>query len=192
MGSINLKSINLKIKKSKAFQREIISLAQDVFEDLKREAVKNFLEHPITMELNAGENAQNISNTLGGRGNLFSFIGFENGADPIAPVEALFKRLLSIKLRKINATSRNIRASFTVTHPEIKDFDNAARMPWSSKSWVRGVEDGISGFNYYLFKRAEASRSGTAIQVDGKIRSASFKRMGYITEVINNFRKNFK
>ena len=46
------------------------------FERIKRETINEFLRHPVTKEIEAGPTAQNISGTLDGYGNLFSYIGF--------------------------------------------------------------------------------------------------------------------
>jgi hypothetical protein len=64
-------------------------------------------------------------------------------------------------------------------------------MPWESgKNWVQSIESGISGFNYYLAKAAEASRSGSAIQIDGKVRArTSSAGIKYMSQILNNFRK---
>ena len=43
---------------------------------LKGVAMKEFDRHPITRELQQGPSSTNLSGTLGGTGNLFSFIGF--------------------------------------------------------------------------------------------------------------------
>jgi hypothetical protein len=39
----------------------------------------------------AGPEATNISGTLGGVSNLFAFIGFDQGEQPIAPILALLE-----------------------------------------------------------------------------------------------------
>jgi len=51
--------------------------------------ISEFLNHPITVEIKTGPYAENISGTLNGYGNLFSFIGFSDGDDPINPIEGL-------------------------------------------------------------------------------------------------------
>ena len=43
---------------------------------IQREMISEFENHPITRELEMGPGGQNISGTLGGKGNLFTFIGF--------------------------------------------------------------------------------------------------------------------
>ena len=63
-------------------------------------------------------------------------------------------------------------------------------MPWDSGSWVRGIETGVSGFSYYMSKASLASRSGKAIQIDGKLRSInSIKGVPYMTDILRKFMK---
>ena len=44
-------------------------------EKSKQEMESDFANHPVTKELDNGPSSSNVSNTLGGYGNLFSFIG---------------------------------------------------------------------------------------------------------------------
>lgn len=192
MGSVNLKSIRRKIKNLKAFEALAIETAEEKIDELRREAIRNFLDHPITIELDNGATGNNTSQSLGGIGNLFSFIGFESNAKPTKPVEVLLGKLIYLKRLGAKTSHSGIRFDFRVNYPELADFDAVAKMPWSGESWVRGIEDGISGFGYYLLKRSNESRSGTAIQSDHRIRSASFKRTSYITEIIKEFKLGVK
>ena len=56
------------------------------FRKLKQRMISDFLNDPITMEIMAGPNSPNISGSLDGVSNLFAFIGFEQGDDPISPI----------------------------------------------------------------------------------------------------------
>ena len=53
-----------------------------IVERAQREMVEEFVQHPVTQEINAGPTAGNISGTLGGVGNLFAFLGFEKNSNP--------------------------------------------------------------------------------------------------------------
>ena len=55
------------------------------FEKIKNQFLAEFSRHPITMELRGGANSSNISGTLGGYGNLYSFLGFDE-RDPTAKI----------------------------------------------------------------------------------------------------------
>ena len=54
--------------------------------------LKNFEGHPVTQEIAGGPNATNISGTLGGIGNLLSYIGFQSGDKPLDVVRTLLQK----------------------------------------------------------------------------------------------------
>src|SRR4051812_7772070 len=84
---INESSIQAKvieaIGKSKTAKSIANKKAYDLFYRSKNMMLRDFDEHEITQEIKAGPDALNISNTLGGYGNLFSYIGFELLRTPI-------------------------------------------------------------------------------------------------------------
>ena len=61
------------------------------FKRIKNEMIKEFLQLPVTQELLQGPDGLNISGTLGGVTNLFAFIGFDKGDQPIAPILQLLE-----------------------------------------------------------------------------------------------------
>ena len=61
-----------------SFEAKVLSS----FEKVKSEMIEEFLDHKVTQEIIAGPTADNISGTLGGYGNLFSYIGFNEGDEP--------------------------------------------------------------------------------------------------------------
>ena len=89
MSRLNKNAIKKELEKSlKNFEKEARIEAEKAFEKGKREMLQEFNEHPITREIRDGPDANNVSNTLGGYGNLFSYIGFDaNGGDPTKIVE---------------------------------------------------------------------------------------------------------
>ena len=77
------------ISKNRKIKKEVEAVAQKKFDSSMEEMIREFNEHPITMELAAGPEAENISGTLSGYGNLFSFIGFHEEEDPVELVRQL-------------------------------------------------------------------------------------------------------
>ena len=70
----------------KALEKEAKIIANQILEEKKKEYISEILNHPISRELNDGPSASNISNTLDGKGNLYSFIGFDAGDQPVQDV----------------------------------------------------------------------------------------------------------
>jgi len=155
------------------------------FLEVKSAMIKEFLSHPVTMEIMAGPSSSNISGTLGGVTNLFAFIGFDSSDKPIDPILQILENM------NYNYSGEaKIGVKYYVNIPEAADIFKATPMPWASgRSWAKGIETGISGLGYLL--RRESGRSGKAIQTKNKVRSGRFQNTSYISALINKYKKQF-
>tara|TARA_Y100000114_G_scaffold142671_1_gene149463 strand:- start:931 stop:1518 length:588 start_codon:yes stop_codon:yes gene_type:complete len=176
---------------SKIVRVEVQKQFKKSFEIIKNRMITEFLQHPVTVELKGGIRAKNISGTLsGGSGNLFSFIGFDAGEDPIDPIENI--------LRRTNVTFSGLRSKsveFTIDIPTPAEIFAVTPMPWASgRSWAKGIETGISGLGYYLRKESDLSRSGLGIQTSAKVRKTNsrFKNTKYISNILKKYKKEFE
>lgn len=159
------------------------------FERLKGDMIKDFLNHPVSKELQNGPTSTNISGTLGGYGNLFSFIGFPKYERPISPIVELLKQT------NFNC-SRMIRGviHINVEIPSAEQIFRVTPLPWAPGiSWAQRIEIGLSGLGMYLSKSMDTdkSRSGTAIQSDNLIRKGKFKNTSYISSFLKKWQKEF-
>ncbi|MAE55536.1 MAG: hypothetical protein CMK23_06035 [Porticoccaceae bacterium] len=157
------------------------------FEKLKQEMIKNFLNHPITKEILDGPNGTNSSGTLGGYGNLFTFIGFNKSDRPIDPIIELLSQT------NFNC-SRMVRGviNITVEIPSRDQIFRATPLPWAPGiSWAQRIEIGMSGLGMYMNKNSSTSRSGAGIQTQSKIRGGRFTNTQYITAFLNRWAKQF-
>lgn len=155
------------------------------FEQIKKEMLMEFLQHPITQEIQSGPTASNISGTLS-HGNLFSFIGFEAGSDPISPIIQVMEET------SISFYSRR-RGEFLakIIMPSPVSIFSVTPMPWANgRSWAKGIESGISGLGFYINKQ-DTGRSEGGIQLKGKVRAGSFKNTKYISDLISKYKKKF-
>ena len=152
--------------------------------------MSQILEHPISEEIAAGQEAENISNTLNGEGNLYTFIGFDAGDKPIDNLIGIVEKNTIIK----QVSSKNGIFSFQVYTPSLDELKGYTPMPFEGgNSWLRGIEKGISGFSNYLYGLLfPTSRSGKAIQSKNKIRRASYKPTKYFSVLYKNFIESFK
>jgi hypothetical protein len=163
------------------------------FEKIKQKLIIEFLNHPVTKEINAGPYASNTSATLSNitNGNLFSFIGFELGTNPTQEILDEFEKI-EIKLLK-NYNSLFVSVKF----PTAEDIWAVTPMPWQEgRSWAKGIESGISGLNYYFYSKDlndDDSRSGTAVQFKNKpIRSyARYVPTQYISTILKKYKTIF-
>ena len=178
------------LQADKQYQNEIKRIIDQEFNKIKNEFIDEFMNHPITQEIQGGISATNSSNTLGGITNLYSFIGFDEGTDPIRPIEELLKK----SNYRILFNNRSVEATVIFDIPTAAQIFEITPMPWATgRSWARGIETGISGLGYYL-KKTKNSRSGLGVQsANQQIRSGvMFKNSKYISDLINRFNKELK
>lgn len=189
MAKFNYKEIARTIASSPQAAKRVDTMYRNRFNTEKQEFLKAFDAHPVTQEIKSGPgtDVSNISNTLHGKGNLASFIGFEDTDNPTDDVRnVLENNLVIIKSAKAEPVGTKVRYRFSLRIPE-DEIKEASKMPWESGvSWVYGIERGISGFGNYLrglFQSPDPSRSGRAIQAKHDVREGSFKTRPYLSEL---------
>lgn len=157
------------------------------FLNIKKQLILEFLNHPVTQELLAGPAADNSSGTLGGISNLFAFIGFDEGDDPIAPITRILESI------EVSFGGEILMGNkFNINMPTAQDIFDVTPLPWANgRSWAQGIEKGISGLGYLLRAKLPQSRSGEAIQSSVKVRSGGFKNTQYISALILKYSKRF-
>ena len=169
----------------KGMEREV----KKKFNTIKQEMIKEFLGNPVTQEILGGPDTSNISGTLNGVSNLFAFIGFDSGEQPVAPILALFEKMTIKFEREIKRPKIGNR--FKVDLPTADDIFAITPMPWATgRSWAQGIERGISGLGYLL--RKNKGRSGSAIQSRVKVRAGKFQNTSYISALISKYKKKFE
>lgn len=170
-----------------SFEAKVLSS----FEKVKSEMINEFLDHKVTQEIKAGPTAENISGTLGGYGNLFSYIGFNEGDEPIEPILDLLRKT-TIQFSRIVDGG----AVWNIFMPDKQDVWEVTPLPWAEgRSWAKGIETGISGLGEYLYTEdgdLPTSRSSTGLELKSKIRRKSrFKNVKYITDLLKKYEKRF-
>ena len=151
--------------------------------------IAEFLGHPVTQEIKSGPSGTNISGTLNGVTNLFAFIGFDSGDEPIMPILSLLE---ATEIRYIAPiTQGGIGNNFQVSIPTAEDIFAITPLPWAfGRSWAQGIERGISGLGYLL--RKNKGRSGAAIQSRVKVRGGRFSNTPYISALIKKYTQRFE
>jgi hypothetical protein len=189
-GSIDLAQFRLDILSSGEIAVMAEVEAQKVLNEQKETLIREFNEHPVTKEIESGPDAANSSGTLGGKGNLFSFIGFDDTDTPTQPV----KKLLSeIELGSLKRNSGKNVFEFNVKIPSNEEFESATKMPWESgRSWLFDVERAISGLGNYLYGKFKNSRSGTGVETSESITSKTFMPVSYFATMLDKFIQNLK
>lgn len=193
MAKINKQALITKMNKEVGpiVAKEALRRVRRSVESAHQKMIQEFENHPITKEISSGPEGYNQSGTLGGYGNLFSYIGFEEGMDPIQPIRRLLSKTLNIK--SIPSNHKSMMMKFLVELPSKEEIFQASPMPWASgRSWAEGIERGISGFGQYLNTQSFSSRSGEGVQTKNKVRSGGFNNTKYLSAILNNLRKHIQ
>ena len=176
------------LRSSREYTTYVKTTIQREFNTIKNKLILNFENHPITREIDGGADASNTSGTLGGVGNLFSYIGFESNERPTRPIKNLLKSeilLTSVVIKKDGTFFTNI------LYPTPEDIFSITPLPWAEgRSWAEGIERGLSGFGQYLNVDSSNSRSGSGIQAKNNVRPGKFQNTKYITSLIRDFEKD--
>jgi hypothetical protein len=193
---LNMNRIMTKVRKKfmgRRYRDQALKKAERHFKKTHAKLIEEFEKHPVTQELKQGPFGGNPSRTLGGYGNLYSFIGF-HGEDPTAIVSAVLKSDTKIDRRTGAAKKKGknmMEYNFKVTLPNMGTLESMTPMPWENgRSWLRGIERGISGFGFYMNKMG--GRSGGGFQSYNQVRAGGFRNVKYLTEIFSNFKKNLK
>lgn len=162
-------------------KKKLKNTIQRKFDMIKSEMIDEFNSHPVTVELDNGENSENISGTLS-RGNLFSFIGFSQGSKP---TEIIRQYLMKSTFKFSRSNMSDFKISFSI--PSKEELFDATPLPWATgRSWLKGIEHGMSGLGRYIYGEFDNSRSGAGIQSNYKVFSGKFKNIPYISRILND------
>ena len=196
MAVVNISYFKTEVKKQKqAFKGLAYGAALSKFQGAHTELKDSFEKHPVTKELERGEDA---GEGVLDYGNLYSFIGFDNGTEPIVPLRKMLRGVSLSSTATTQEVGDRLIFSFPVTGlPTKEELDNEAKMPdWDSgRSWIDAVERGIEGLSHYFFKRFSSfkqRRSGPAYQVKNIIRSGTFSGISYLSDLIANFKERIR
>lgn len=157
--------------------------------DAQKQMVEEFEDHPVSQEIWAGNDASNTSGLLGGYGNLFSFIGFDAGDDPISPISFILRRTIPFSVKNLNGKGAFL---ISMNTPSQEEIYTEAQVAWmGGRSWLDGIERGIAGLNKYLYDEAglDKSRSDTGIQSRNELRGVTQGRTKYVSQILSDFRK---
>ena len=177
------------VVRESSFKKEVENIIRKEFEGIHKQFLTNFDSHPVTQEIKGGAFSANISKTLGGVGNLFTYIGFASGSDPIKKLREL------LDTYEIQYHRRKTHIYTKIEVPTKEQVFAVTPMPWATgRSWARGIERGISGLGRYLVKsnKIRGSKSGHAIQIKGRVRGGRFSNRSYISSLLNDYYKNIK
>jgi hypothetical protein len=198
MAKFNYLEIHRSIARSKQGERRVRTVWENRVNEQLPSLLEDFDNHPVTKEIQAGPSPQNksISGALE-EGNLFSFLGFDFGDNPTAPVREVIQNevRLATGVRK-EPTASKTRFRFSLRIPTQK-LNEVSKLRWESgKSWINAVQNGIGGFSNYLWKKFIGPRSHSfyGIQAKHSVRGGddSSKPVPYLKQLFANFVERLK
>lgn len=166
-------------------------------DEARDRAIEKINDHEITQEILGQQESENFSGTLGGKGNLWGFIGFHFNSKPISKLLDVFRKSIKMKSKtptvSINGTRINFK--FRVYVPSLKQIYEATPMPWaeSGRSWVEGISEGIGGLSHFLYHRKfKGSRSLAGIQSKNTVREEDFSPEEYIKPILEELKEELR
>ena len=203
MGKFNNEIISLEIKRaiknSPGIQKFFANAANAKLLSFKKGLIEEFYKNNVSQEILEGANAENISNTLGGEGNLFSFIGFyASEPNPIEQVIDFLQENISLsKEANFKSQGKTTTIEYAVIVPTEEDFEEKFPFPdnYEPGSWLFGISDGISGLGEYIYNsriNSDKSRSGPGLQMQHQVREEEFKPDPYFRKMWKKFLRNLK
>lgn len=197
---VNLNKLRVEFDKKLFNTNQFKGLAQGIAQRRVNVAqgsmVNAFEEHAVTREMEGGADYAGPSVVKYFRSdvkaNLYSFVGFPKGTNPVELLRKLLKFPIQVKLQtRIQGTYY-----FAVLSPSSEDIEKATPLPddyYSGDfSWARAVEEGDGaslGIGQFLAIRVSASRSGGGIQVeDMSPQDSEIEATPYISAILEAFR----
>jgi len=176
------------IYNSPEWKKRVRRTVNEKMKKIQADLLESFHSHPVTKELKMGSLGTNISGTLGGvDGNLFGFIGFDLGFDPIKDL------ILILSERKVMFVDTQKGTSVKIFVPSKKEIFDQTPLPWASgRSWAKSIELGLSGLGRYLKSHTPASRSKVGIQTKGKLRTGKFRNVSYLSPMLKKYYKRIE
>ena len=94
-----------------------------------------------------------------------------------------------IRKSYVRPEKNGVLIKFNAFSPKKSDFEDSTPIPWAAgRSWLSGIERGISGLGYFI-SRGGIGRSEGGEQADNKIRQASFSNTSYFSKMYSDFFK---
>tara|TARA_B100000676_G_scaffold192830_1_gene189516 strand:- start:43 stop:624 length:582 start_codon:yes stop_codon:yes gene_type:complete len=179
------KELQAQILKDRNVQRAMDAEMEKHFLKEKKAMLAEFDAHPVTQGLRSHSSAGLVP-----RGTLFGFLGFAEGDRPTEELRQFLNKFITFKFSS-NSKKRAERV-YAVKIPTKDEIYDATPLPWADgRSWVKGIEHGISGMGKYMDIKSPQSRSGEGIQSKNDT-GGRFRNTSYISSILNNFKKKLQ
>ena len=184
------------------FQRRIDAKVQ---KSLTGQKAKNFMMRKAKNKLSIAKSmldddidSDPVSQKIEGDPKTIGYFGFEEGELPVENLKRAMSNRIgmtsksTVRTRK-GKSSRGATYKFKVKFPSSKDIysEYILSLPWISKTWVEGVERGLSGVEKFAYKPGKG-RSEFGFQLKGNVKDpiTPIQDDGYIARIRKYFSEN--
>lgn len=202
MASLNISQFisEISIQSKKQLEGLAKGAAQSKFTAARADLIEDFETHEVSKEIKEGPNAD--KSQFISKGGLFSALGFYAGSDPVGNVSEILRTniILDKSPVKTEVFPRKLefRYTFKVETPTLAEIKAAAPLDWTSRSWIKEIEEGISNLTLYIFSRKLSkkanSRSGTGLQIKNKTTESAVYHppTSYLTQMLKKFKERIR
>lgn len=157
-------------------------IAQEFFEQRKKDIINQIKDHPVSQELRSHIAPSPI---LGGgvQASLYGFLGFVAGTKPIDTVLKIVESKMSYTVKK-KLFGRGLKID--ISFPTNQDFRVPELiLPWEGGgNFIESLEKGVSGLQYYIKYTRPQARSREGIQAKKPVRTKSLGPIPYLTPIL--------
>lgn len=184
------------------------ALKEEYFDPAVKAMQEQFDNHEVTKEIEGGTGALDYSGALERNSdipfdtkkkdrnmiaNLWGFIGFHKGTNPISTLRAFFdpNNDNGPKMVYRGRDKDSLTFRFEVSQPNWDAIQKATPLPWADGniSWAKRIEQGLPGLGHFLNAKRAASESGGGIQVGPQLRGGGFRPTSYLSAIFSTFLK---
>jgi hypothetical protein len=147
--------------------------------------------------LDADVDADPVSRKIEGDPKTIGYFGFEEGELPVEQLKVILDERIKLnqRPRKIGSNQFAVKREYKIKFPSSREIysESALNLPWISKTWVEGVEQGLSGVERFAFKPGKG-RSEFGIQLKGAVKNqiTPLQDSDYIARLAKKFSENLK
>ena len=177
------KALGAQVLNDKKLQKQFDQEAFKKFNTAKAIMLRELDNHAITKDLQGSGDSGLVP-----RGTLFGFLGFMEGEDPVGPLRDLLETKCTMTFFKNQTNS--VTRTYVAQVPNKEELYAATPLPWASgRSWLKGIEQGLSGMGNYIDSDSDYSRSGEGLQTENANLGGRLKNTSYRSTILNNFKK---
>lgn len=186
--NIKITGINDTLSKDRSFRKLVNKVAEDTLKEKLGTLTQQIENHPVSKELRAGVTASNTSGTLGGYGNLYTFLGgFEGDVVSRIVSNILVKAQLGRERVYNNEARKEILFTKELNVP-LESIDET--LTFENRGVIDAVENGVGNFSHFVYsrKRLKESRTGHGLQSEKSVRTQQFVPTEWIGSLLRQLK----